>query len=151
MKKRFYAAKDEIGLVSVTTELDKDNIVISVADNKLNWNSVNLNEEQSKGFKQFMREKEMSLPDFDRSTNPCPVCGINNNSPFPCEHYRGKPDVIKAALSVGTFNTSDANLGSTVPNNSIFTKEIWNAAIEAAANKIKGAPLFANEIRKLKK
>lgn len=29
--------------------------------------------------------------------------------------------------------------------------DTWNAAIEAAANKIEGAPLFANEIRKLKK
>lgn len=28
---------------------------------------------------------------------------------------------------------------------------IWNAAIEAAAKKIEGAPLFANEIRKLKR
>lgn len=45
-----------------------------------------------------------------------------------------KPDVIKAAVQQKQCE-----------------KEIWNAAIEAAASKIEGAPLFAQEIRKLKK
>jgi len=56
--------------------------------------------------------------------------------------------------SVGTFDSSDANLGSTkkgyaVPKDSVYTKEIWNAAIEACIN------LVAHEdklnLRKLKK
>jgi hypothetical protein len=59
MKNKFYAANDGKGLVSVTTELGKDRIVISVADKDLNWNSVVLNEEQSRGFKQFMRENNL--------------------------------------------------------------------------------------------
>jgi hypothetical protein len=55
------------------------------------------------------------------------------------------------------IDISDANLGQTkkgyvVPADSVYTKEIWNAAIEAAAN-VSDAYAFtvADEIRKLKK
>lgn len=99
-----------------------------------------------------------------------------------------KPDVIKAVFdkckckghpfncynhpyscgcnepqSVGIFDTSDANLGQTkkgyaIPNNSVYAKEIWNTAIEAAAELVQnelGEPddtfWIVNDIRKLKK
>lgn len=59
-----------------------------------------------------------------------------------------------AKLSVGIFYTSDANLGQSkkgyaVPADSVYTKEVWNAAIEAAANvaEINSAA----DIRRLKK
>lgn len=70
-----------------------------------------------------------------------------------------KPDVIKAAMNVGKFDTSDANLGSTkkgyaVPNDSVYSKEIWNAAIEQCLiinAKFNGTTEIDENIRKLKK
>lgn len=59
MKKRFYKANDGGALLLVTTELGKDKITIGVADNQLNWQDISLNEEQSKAFKQFMRENDI--------------------------------------------------------------------------------------------
>lgn len=59
MKKRFYKAADGKALLMVTTELGKNNITIGVADNQLNWQDISLNEEQSKAFKQFMKENDI--------------------------------------------------------------------------------------------
>jgi hypothetical protein len=59
MKARFYKANDHGKLLQVTTELGKDNITISVADKQLNWNEISLNDEQSKAFKDFMRENNI--------------------------------------------------------------------------------------------
>lgn len=59
MKKRFYRANDNGQLLQVTTELGKDNIIISIADKELNWIAIKLNEEQSKAFKDFMRENDI--------------------------------------------------------------------------------------------
>lgn len=59
--------------------------------------------------------------------------------------------------SAAKLDTSDANLGLTkkgyaVANNSVYTKEIWNAAIEEAAKIADDADeLAAKWIRKLKK
>jgi len=48
-------------------------------------------------------------------------------------------EVWAAGLIPGLINYSELEI------------KAWNAAIEAAVNKIEGAPLFANEIRKLNK
>lgn len=119
--------------------------------------------------KKNIREiKEMSLPDIDRSVNPCPICGINNNSPFPCEHYRGKPDVIKAALSMGKPKGGYCPMCDTVwvepgicncstqdrlhrDTTNVYKTEVWNAAIEAAADLMGIATTEYYKIRKLKK
>lgn len=59
MKKRFYQANDKGQLLQVITELGKDKIEVAIADKLLNWSVIELNEEQSKGFKQFMRENDI--------------------------------------------------------------------------------------------
>lgn len=59
MKQRYYAANDGKAIVQVTTELGRNNIQISVGNNKLDWHTISLNEEQSEGFKQFMRENDI--------------------------------------------------------------------------------------------
>ncbi len=59
MHKRYYAAQDGKAIVQVTTELGKNNIQISVGNSKLDWHSIVLNEEQSIGFKKFMRENDV--------------------------------------------------------------------------------------------
>lgn len=59
MKKKFYAANDGTFLLQVITELGKNSISISVGNKNLDWHSIILNEEQSKGFKQFMRENDI--------------------------------------------------------------------------------------------
>ncbi len=59
MKKRYYAANDGKAMVQVTTELGKNAITISVGNSKLDWHSIELNEEQSEGFKKFMRENDI--------------------------------------------------------------------------------------------
>lgn len=59
MKSRFYKANDHGKLLQVTTELGKDNVMIGIADKELNWNDIQLNEEQSKAFKDFMRENDI--------------------------------------------------------------------------------------------
>jgi hypothetical protein len=59
MHKRYYAANDGKALLQVTTELGKNNIQISVGNSNLDWHSIILNEEQSIGFKKFMRENDI--------------------------------------------------------------------------------------------
>ncbi len=56
MKAKFYKANARGALLQVTTELCGDSITISVADKELNWQSIILNEEQSRAFKQFMKD-----------------------------------------------------------------------------------------------
>lgn len=53
---KFYRANASKALLQVTTVLGKDSITIGVADKELNWQSIILNEEQSKAFKQFMKD-----------------------------------------------------------------------------------------------
>lgn len=91
----------------------------------------------------------------------CEIC--NKPKPDPkaiwrCLNCAGKLYTVPKAM-IDKFDTSDANLGLTkkgyaVPNNSVYTKEIWNAAIEEAAKIIlawKADPAIAFEIRELKK
>lgn len=60
MKQRFYKANDHGKLLQVITELGRNNIQIAIADKNLNWTeTISLNEEQSKAFKQFMRETDI--------------------------------------------------------------------------------------------
>lgn len=59
----------------------------------------------------------------------------------------GKPDVIKAALSVGITDFDRARIGYDKMN--VYEREIWNGAIEAAANEV--AEVHQEQIRKLKK
>ena len=59
MHKRYYAANDGKALLQVTTVLGKNEITISVGNSKLDWHSIILNEEQSIGFKKFMRENDV--------------------------------------------------------------------------------------------
>lgn len=59
MKKRYYAAQDGKAMVQVTTVLGKQAVTISVGNSKLDWHSIILNEEQSEGFKKFMRENDI--------------------------------------------------------------------------------------------
>lgn len=59
MKQRYYAANEGEALLKLTTTLGKDFITIEVADKNLNWNRIVLNEKQSKGFKDFMRENDI--------------------------------------------------------------------------------------------
>lgn len=59
MKQKYYAANDSKALLQVTTVLGKNDITISVGNSKLDWHSIVLNEEQSIGFKKFMRENDV--------------------------------------------------------------------------------------------
>lgn len=59
MKQRYYAANDGKALLHVVTVLGKDRIEISVGNSKLDWHSIVLDVEQTKAFKQFMRENDI--------------------------------------------------------------------------------------------
>lgn len=70
----------------------------------------------------------------------CEICNKpkpNPNNIWRCLNCNGKLYTVPKAM-INKFDTSDANLGSSkkgyaVPNDSVYTKEIWNEAIEAAA------------------
>ncbi len=56
MKAKFYRANSSKAILQVTTVLGQDSITIGVADKELNWQSIILDEEASKAFKQFMKD-----------------------------------------------------------------------------------------------
>lgn len=59
MKQKYYAAKEKESLLHVTTVLGKNQIIVGIADKELNWHTIELNEEQSARFKQFMKESDV--------------------------------------------------------------------------------------------
>lgn len=59
MKRRYYAANDGKAILQVITELGFDHITISVGNSQLDWKSIDLNEDQAKAFKLFMRENDV--------------------------------------------------------------------------------------------
>lgn len=59
MKRRYYAANDGKAILQVITELGADHITISVGNSQLDWKSIDLNEDQAKAFKLFMRENDV--------------------------------------------------------------------------------------------
>lgn len=59
MRVKFYKAIEGTLGLQVITELGKNNISISISDKELNYKTITLNEEQSKEFKQFMRENDI--------------------------------------------------------------------------------------------
>ena len=59
MIKRFYAANDGKAILQVSTELGKNNIQISVGNDKLDWFTIKLDKKQSVAFKQFMRKNDI--------------------------------------------------------------------------------------------
>lgn len=59
MKQKYYAANDGEAILQVITTLDENRIIISVGNNQLDWKQIVLNEEQTKGFKQFMRDNDI--------------------------------------------------------------------------------------------
>lgn len=58
MKKKYYAS-DGKAILQVVTELGKNCVQISVGNSKLDWHTISLDEEDSKAFKQFMRENDV--------------------------------------------------------------------------------------------
>lgn len=59
MKQKYYASNDGENILQVITTLGQNRIMISVGNSKLDWKQIVLNEDQTKGFKQFMRENDV--------------------------------------------------------------------------------------------
>ncbi len=60
MKQRYYAANNGKALLQIITELGKADLTIAVADNKLNWKTIYLSKEQTKGLLIFLNENVIS-------------------------------------------------------------------------------------------
>jgi Zn-finger nucleic acid-binding protein len=99
---------------------------------------------------------------YHPDNNGCPYCkalGLMVEKKSNTGGYCPKCDTVWASpgkCDCETFDSSDANMGKTkkgyaVPNDSVYTKEIWNASIEAAADMAKYNAVTAEEIRSLKK
>lgn len=145
MKARFYKANDHGTLLQVITELGRNNIKIAIADKNLNWTeTISLNEEQSKAFKDFMRENDSEVA-FCNTIEGMHIKAKELNLKayhLGCSCYQCNKEFDERLNSVGISN-----------HDSIFEKQVWNNAIDVASNEAakNGNNEIAIRIRKLKK
>lgn len=59
MKQRYYSANVGKALLQVTSQSGDDDLTIAISDRFMNWKSVYLNAEQTKGLIKFLNENVM--------------------------------------------------------------------------------------------
>jgi hypothetical protein len=102
---------------------------------------------------------EVSKPDVIKAALSvgiiqCKICDKpkpDPNSIWRCLNCNGKLYTVPKTM-MNKFDISNANLGSTkkghaIPNNSVYTKEIWNAAIEEVIKTLIKKVYVSNELK----
>ena len=59
MKAKYYASEENKACLYISTELGKATLTIKLSDNKLNWNEIFLDKDQTKKLLKFLTDSVM--------------------------------------------------------------------------------------------